>query len=965
VTITVTINDSGGNPLQNKAVSIASSQGSDSIAAVQGTTDSNGHATFTVISTHAGTSTITATDTTDSVFVMPAAATLTVSPATLSSLAFTTQPSSSGTTSIPLSTQPVIVGQDAFGNAISGFTDPVAFAGYSDSGCTLPVSDSISGGSADPSSSGVTTFSKLTVIRSETTFIQAFDSVTTTVTTPCFPVSISIAYPYSMQVGNMASSSGLGAPNSDGFAQLASGGYVQNNVTLPSSGNYQVQVIAYAVPNTSTPTWNPAPDPAQWPTLTVTLGGVNLGSTTVSSNMYISSPNVASPSTEALPYSYSFQTHSAIASGSQVLNVSYSSGGGTLYIKSVRVVPSSPPLVLHSRTMQKIGDALSTNHGRDDLNTLNGKNFAYGYYLVATEGQAGALTDAFTIPNGADGIYEIEILAHNLYLYSWWVTELLSSSVTAAQGQPHLALSVDGSVQSEVIVNGNTFTALQFPVYLSAGDHTVTVSNGTNSSAYHNLYVNSILIHPPSTPTSVTLKSFGEHLFYFGARAQNINQNSANSSYFPAQFGSARFWGSNFDWGQVADAHDQWNQTCGTTPPGTFDYTDADAQLTTAVSNTTTTSDAIFTFGDSPYWLYPSDATKSSCEGGYKGWGYYVNPNTDMSTYKSFLSSLTLHLDQLGKHGYISNWELWNEADGWGSFWAGTASELVRVNQVVAPFLKAYDSNSKNLSPSMVSGSPDWFRAYLAFGGGEGIDAVAFHGYPAGTRAEDILWWMAELRAAQVEFGYDLPMINTETNPGFDKINFGFNSTYDSSGTGSVTRNIQGAYMVPFYLLQYWKGVQKVMWYDSNGPNHTAGADYTSLFDNATYNSGSNFPVSSAVTPAGVALTNLQKWLVGSNGLGSTSVTSCQMIQQGISASNVLASERNLWSCTLTGTTNGTVYWIDTGVDMNPSAPNQDVTQCTTQSVSTAGSTAVDAFGNVVAITAGTVPIGCVPVLVQ
>jgi hypothetical protein len=69
--ITVTLNDANSNPVSGKTVTLAktSGPGTPTITTTQGTTDSSGHATFTVKSTTAGADIFTATDTTDSVTV--------------------------------------------------------------------------------------------------------------------------------------------------------------------------------------------------------------------------------------------------------------------------------------------------------------------------------------------------------------------------------------------------------------------------------------------------------------------------------------------------------------------------------------------------------------------------------------------------------------------------------------------------------------------------------------------------------------------------------------------------------------------------------------------------------------------------------------------------------------------------------------------------------------------------------
>lgn len=68
-TVTVTLKDSAGSPVQGKTIVLTASGGSSTITTVQGTTDASGIATFTVKDATSETLTYTATDTTDSIAI--------------------------------------------------------------------------------------------------------------------------------------------------------------------------------------------------------------------------------------------------------------------------------------------------------------------------------------------------------------------------------------------------------------------------------------------------------------------------------------------------------------------------------------------------------------------------------------------------------------------------------------------------------------------------------------------------------------------------------------------------------------------------------------------------------------------------------------------------------------------------------------------------------------------------------
>ena len=120
-TITVTLKDAEGNPVSGKTVTLAKTSGAGTpvIAAIQGTSDASGVATFSVKSTTAALDVFAATDSTDGVTV-PQTAGVTFTAGAPSGYQIT---ANSDTPAAGVADALSISLVDAFGNTVSSFTD--------------------------------------------------------------------------------------------------------------------------------------------------------------------------------------------------------------------------------------------------------------------------------------------------------------------------------------------------------------------------------------------------------------------------------------------------------------------------------------------------------------------------------------------------------------------------------------------------------------------------------------------------------------------------------------------------------------------------------------------------------------------------------------------------------------------------------------------------------------------------
>ncbi|RYZ51525.1 MAG: hypothetical protein EOP49_11505, partial [Sphingobacteriales bacterium] len=105
--------------------------------------------------------------------------TLTISPGTVATIEFSTQPSATGSAGTALTSQPAVEGLDAAGNRATGFTGSVTLALFSDSTCATSVTTNLDGGAAltatsNPKTavSGLATFAALKMTRAGTFYLR-------------------------------------------------------------------------------------------------------------------------------------------------------------------------------------------------------------------------------------------------------------------------------------------------------------------------------------------------------------------------------------------------------------------------------------------------------------------------------------------------------------------------------------------------------------------------------------------------------------------------------------------------------------------------------------------------------------------------------------------------------------------------------------------------------------------------
>jgi adhesin/invasin len=156
-TITVTVLDAGGNPVNGATVTLTVSGSGNTIGQPSGATGSNGQITGTLASTVAETKTIQAI--VNGAVTLLQTATVSVQPGAATQIVFAGQPSNTKMNSV-ISPPVVVTARDAFGNTATGFVGAVTVSIAPGSGTPLA---NLSGMRTVNAIGGVATFSTLSI----------------------------------------------------------------------------------------------------------------------------------------------------------------------------------------------------------------------------------------------------------------------------------------------------------------------------------------------------------------------------------------------------------------------------------------------------------------------------------------------------------------------------------------------------------------------------------------------------------------------------------------------------------------------------------------------------------------------------------------------------------------------------------------------------------------------------------
>ncbi len=222
--------------------------------------------------------------------------------------------------------------------------------------------------------------------------------------------------------------------------------------------------------------------------------------------------------------------------------------------------------------------------------------------------------------------------------------------------------------------------------------------------------------------------------------------------------------------------------------------------------------------------------------------------------------------------GRVKFYELWNEPNI-SAFWCtdtahgcdslSNPQKLVRMARIAYQTIHQMDPTAVVLTPSSVinthgpicGNGTAWLAGYLAAGGGQWADAIAFHGYlqgcPDDITPEHVQGGIRNLRALLDSYGLgSMPIWDTEASP--------LNAISDQDELS--------AWLARAYLIRWSEGVQRFAFY---------GWDYGS--DGELWHNG--------ILPAGTAFGELYRWLVGATLTApcalSGTLWSCPLVRSG------------------------------------------------------------------------------------
>ncbi len=220
-----------------------------------------------------------------------------------------------------------------------------------------------------------------------------------------------------------------------------------------------------------------------------------------------------------------------------------------------------------------------------------------------------------------------------------------------------------------------------------------------------------------------------------------------------------------------------------------------------------------------------------------------AEPPVSLASWNQFVTALVDHVGP----GVIQYWELWNEANI-AETWRGDPKLLVTMAANAKSIIKGVDPKAILLSPSTTVSletpsecatydprcGSNWTSKWLAAGGKNSVDVIAFHGYP----------WINEL-PEQIQGAVTLEQIAMNQNgvgslPLWD--------TESSWGTNASlpAENDQVNFLARHLLLEESMGVQRQFWWDYDG-----GA-WGTLWTSAV-----------GLNPAGDAYQQVEKWVTG------------------------------------------------------------------------------------------------------
>jgi polysaccharide biosynthesis protein PslG len=291
-------------------------------------------------------------------------------------------------------------------------------------------------------------------------------------------------------------------------------------------------------------------------------------------------------------------------------------------------------------------------------------------------------------------------------------------------------------------------------------------------------------------------------------------------------FASLRTWDTAVNWADIQPA------------PNSYIWSNLDALIDLAQRRGV---DLVFTLGRTPRWASASPDAKTPYGPGQ------CAPPANVQYWDEFVRAVAVHAG-----GKIRFWEVWNEPQN-PEFYCGNVSTMVELQRRAYEVIKKVDPGAIILTPAPVNArGPRWMSRFLAGGGGNYADIMAFHGYlDPGADPETIIDVITDFKKVFAENGQEKkPVWDTEAGWG--------------QNPWLPDPHLQAALLAKFYLLHWSAGIERFYWYG---------------YDNVLW--GTLWDAQSGLHKAGIAYREIHQWLQG-----ATMTAPC-------------AANRALWKCTL------------------------------------------------------------------
>ena len=243
-------------------------------------------------------------------------------------------------------------------------------------------------------------------------------------------------------------------------------------------------------------------------------------------------------------------------------------------------------------------------------------------------------------------------------------------------------------------------------------------------------------------------------------------------NHWPTEpFGFWRLWDATVDWARVEPAR------------GVFDFTRLDQYVKLAEQHHV---QLIYVMGNTPAWSAQDPNAKSN-----EGVPGASSPPTDVQDWQDFVTTVATRYK-----GRIQAYEIWNEANLAG-YWTGSLDGMLQMAQIAYTTIKHVDPVAAVLAPSVVAQSGlDWLSKFLAAGGANYTDAIAYHLYSTNKSPESVLQYYQDVMSLGQQWGK--AVWNTE-------VGWGPWGTFDETQSAS--------FLARMLILQSAAGLTHIGWY--------------------------------------------------------------------------------------------------------------------------------------------------------